>query len=218
MNILLEITNKDNADFLNKSVGDKISISFEQYIAGVVQAEIGNNNIEACKAQAIAARTYAVKKGVLNGTPIKDNPSTDQAFRAKNIGSNCVAGAQETRGQVLFYNGAVANTVYCSSNGGRSISAESKWGGRKPYLIEQNDEWTKNSGYPKKGHGVGMSQRGAIWAGAHGISYKDILAFYYPKTELVSNYGIKDVVNISKGFLQSVKSFLQSMNKKLGEL
>lgn len=50
MNILLEITNKDNADFLNKSVGDKISISFEQYIAGVVQAEIGNNNIEACKA------------------------------------------------------------------------------------------------------------------------------------------------------------------------
>lgn len=35
------------------------------------------------------------------------------------------------------------------------------------------------------GHGVGMSQRGAEWmAGQHGMSYKEILAFYYPGTAL----------------------------------
>ena len=37
------------------------------------------------------------------------------------------------------------------------------------------------------GHGVGMSQRGAQWMAAqYGMTYTDILSFYYPGMELVT--------------------------------
>lgn len=36
------------------------------------------------------------------------------------------------------------------------------------------------------GHGVGMSQLGASWLGTHGRDYEDILAHYYPGTELAT--------------------------------
>lgn len=44
----------------------EITIDLEDYLLGVVPAEIGNANVEACAAQAIASRTYAVNT-------IKDN-------------------------------------------------------------------------------------------------------------------------------------------------
>jgi hypothetical protein len=58
-----------------------------------------------------------------------------------------------------------------------------RWGGYRPYLIEQDDPWDAAYLYSKKrGHGVGMSQMGAIYASKQGVSYRDILSFYYPGT------------------------------------
>lgn len=66
-------------------------MDFEEYVATVVASEIGNAPIEACKAMAIAARTYAVARGVLNGKVISDNASTAQAYRAvRNNYTNCI--------------------------------------------------------------------------------------------------------------------------------
>lgn len=186
MKIQVCITTTENASFLNCDLHDIIEVDFEEYVATVVASEIGNAPIEACKAMAIAARTFAVSRGVLEGKTISDSSSTAQAYRAvRNNYVNCINGAAMTEGQILNYNGKVANTVYCDSNGGRSKSSEEKWGGVRPYLIAQDDPWTLASEKKKSGHGVGLSQQGAIYAAKNGISCEDIIKFYYPGTEIV---------------------------------
>ena len=57
-------------------------MEFEQYLFGVVASEIGNANLEACKAQAVASRTYAMSRNVLIGNPISDSNNV-MAYRAQ---------------------------------------------------------------------------------------------------------------------------------------
>jgi len=73
MEIQVQITRQENADYFNVKINDIVKVDFEQYVAAVVASEIGNSPLEACKAQAVAARTYAVKRGVLRGKPISDS-------------------------------------------------------------------------------------------------------------------------------------------------
>ena len=75
MKIRVQITTAENMSFLNCDYNHIIEIEFEDYIARVVASEIGNSPIEACKAQAIAARTFAVGRGVLDGKVISDSAS-----------------------------------------------------------------------------------------------------------------------------------------------
>lgn len=105
--------------------------------------------------------------------------------------SNAHAGAVATAGEVLFYDGkALATCSYSASNGGRTVSSQERWGGVRPYLIAQADPWDyAATGGKKTGHGVGMSQAGIICAAKQGITYREMLAFYYPGAELRVNYG-----------------------------
>jgi N-acetylmuramoyl-L-alanine amidase len=183
--INLKITREENATFFNKPIGSSVLLNLEEYLLGVVPAEIGNSHIEACKAQAIAARTYAYVR-TRDGNII-DDTSNYQAYRAP-LGidkAHSVAhqAVKETAGQMLYYGGKVIETaVYSASNGGRMVSSKERWGGERPYLVSGDDPWTLASGKEKRGHGVGMSQWGAIYAAEHGISHEKILAFYYPGT------------------------------------
>lgn len=176
-----------------------IDIDIEEYLNGVVPAEIGNADLEAGKAQAIAARTFAYNKQLKQGY-ITDQSAKDQAFRASRF-SNSYANAHravaETKGQVLFYDGAlIANANYSHANGGRTYSCKEKWGSDRPYLIARNDPWDYAYSKGKKnGHGVGLSQSGAKYAASIGILHQDILQFYYPGTQIMGNYGL----TVSKG-------------------
>lgn len=191
--VKLKITREENATFFKRNIGDIEELPLDEYLLGVVPAEIGNPHIEAAKAQAIAARTYAYMR-VKNGNVI-DDTTLYQAYRAPRSINNAYARAhqavKETMGQVLTYNGKVIETaVYSHSNGGTMVSSKDRWGGDRPYLITADDPWTKATGEPKNGHAVGMSQVGAIYAAEHGVSYKGILAFYYPGTEITLNEAI----------------------------
>lgn len=149
--------------------------------------------MEACKAQAVAARTFAISRGVLKGKAISDASSTAQAYRVKRYDSgaypHALEGASATAGQILTYKGKPISAVYSANNGGRTVSSAERWGSTYAYLIAQDDPWDAAGGSGKNGHGVGMSQRGAKWAANHGISYREILSFYYPGTEIMLNYG-----------------------------
>ena len=119
----------------------------------------------------------------LKGKAISDSASTAQAFRANRTNyTNCNKAAKATEGLVLLYNNAPISAVYCDSNGGRTYSSEEVWGGVKPYLIARADSWDTTG--VKKGHGVGLSQKGAINAANKGKTYKEILKFYYPNTKI----------------------------------
>jgi len=57
--VKVRITREDNAVFYNKPINSFVEIPMEDYLMGVVPAEIGNAPVEAAKAQAIAARSIA---------------------------------------------------------------------------------------------------------------------------------------------------------------
>lgn len=185
MDIKVKITREENAKYYNVNLGDIVTVDFDDYVCGVVASEIGNSDVEACKAQAVAARTYAYR--CIN-TSISDSSSTAQAFRAprafSNSYKNARKGTADTSGQVLYYNSKLVNPCsYSANNGGRTTSSESRWGSYRAYLIEQDDPWDSGN---KTGHGVGMSQRGIKKAASLGIKYEDMLKFYYPGTSIIN--------------------------------
>ena len=82
MKISVKITREENATYFNKKIDDTVQVEFEEYVAAVVASEIGNASIEACKAQAIAARSFAVSRSVFKDKAISDSSSVAQAYRA----------------------------------------------------------------------------------------------------------------------------------------
>ena len=205
MLIKVKLTRSENLDYYGK---DEIEIDIEEYLKGVVPAEIGNADLEAGKAQAVVARTFALYRYQTNGS-ISDKSSTDQAFRTSRFSNSYTRAHQaveETKGEVLYYNNKiVTNAHYSAMNGGRTYSSEEKWGGKRAYLIAQEDPWDYAISKGKKnGHGVGMSQTGAKYAASIGVKYDAILAFYYPGTEIHSNYGEKIVIQPSKPLVGTI--------------
>ena len=193
--ILIKLMRQSNAAFYGVSVDDTVEIDVEEYVRGVVCAEIGNAALAACEAQAIAARTFAASY-FLRGKTITDKSSSHQAFIArKSYPANVEAAVQNTAGKVLTYGGKVLDTCpYSSSNGGQTVSSAQRWGGVRAYLISQADPWgmaalaekRKAGQSVRKGHGVGRSQIGAMWAAKHEKSCAEILGFYYPGTAITS--------------------------------
>lgn len=186
MEIIVNLSRQENIDFYGAK---QIKIDIEEYVRGVVASEVGNTYVEACKAQAVAARTFALRKCSSTGQ-ITDKSSKDQAFRASRLSCaypNVQLAVAETAGQVLYYNNQLINNAYySSSNGGRIKSSQEVWGGVRPYLISKDDPYDNGTG---GGHGVGMSQAGAKEMARQGFTYKQILSFYYPGTTIKSGYG-----------------------------
>lgn len=183
------------AENIAKYGSKAVEIPIETYLAGVVASEIGESSpVEALRAQAIAARTYAMRYVRAGGTI--DDTTKYQAYRVSVASKSprSVAAIKDTRGQVITYGGSLIQAVYSSSNQGRSTSSKERWGNEFAYLIAQDDPWDtawrKEHGKATKAHGVGMSQVGAMWAGANGIGYQAILKFYYPGTKLTTNYNL----------------------------
>lgn len=214
MKIKVKITTNENMKFYGCEKNTIKEIELEDYVAIVVASEMGNAPTEALKAQAIASRTYACAQGVLNGKVIVDNASKAQAFRAPRYKyKNAQTATKATEGMVLMYGGRYASTYFSQSNGGRTYSSEEVWGGKRPYLIARKDEWNLQK---KNGHGVGMSQSGAVTAAEKGIRFKEILSFYYPYTTL-KQIEIKqeDYTDIIKQAEQAVKKALKEIGETL---
>lgn len=206
MMIRVKLSRAENLNYFGCVSGSIVSIDLEEYVAGVVASEIGNTHMEACKAQAIAARTFAMNH-VGDDKHITDKSSVHQAFCASRWDAaaypNPNEAAKQTAGMVLTHGGSIIKTCsYSSSNGGRTVSSEERWGGERPYLIAQSDPWDaaacaerKAAGLTiTKGHGVGLSQYGAIWAAEHGNGYREILGFYYAGTEIAKYDGEDDEI------------------------
>lgn len=214
MKIRVKITTNENMKYYGCEKDTIKEIELEDYITCVVASEMGNAPEEALKAQAIASRSYACAQGVLDGKIISDSASKAQAFRAPRIVyKNCEAAAKATAGEVLMYGGKYASTYFCHSNGGRTYSSEEVWGGVRNYLVSRKDPWTTEK---KNGHGVGMSQVGAINAAKQGIGFREILSFYYPKTTL-SKIKMKQEEDPVMQVLEDIKVRIESTLKEIEE-
>jgi len=117
-------------------------IPFEEYISQVVYAEMpALFELEALKAQAIAARSYTYKK-LETQNHDKADLCTDikhcQAWREADDTLNYQKVAQavkETQGKIALYNGEIINAVYHAASGGFTEDAVNVWNGGKDYLI-----------------------------------------------------------------------------------
>ena len=112
-------------------------VPLEDYLLGVVPSELGLPQLEAEKAQAVAARTYAVAN--LNGFGDKgfDLLPTiwSQVYQGVSIETTMGTRAvNETRGIVATYDGKPINALYTSTCGGRTENSENIFDKAEPYL------------------------------------------------------------------------------------
>ena len=125
------------------------TMDLEDYVVGVVLAEVpASFNPEALKAQAVASRTFGLKRSlradkhkvgaVCLNSGCCQGYSTEEAYLAKggtreNL-EKIKSAVQKTRGQVITYDGLLADTAYFSCSGGRTEDAVAVWGADVPYL------------------------------------------------------------------------------------
>jgi len=201
MTIGIKLTRKENLLHYGVPTGTVVTLDLEgEYLPICVSSEIYENNsrtpLEAKKAQAIAARTFiashAAKGSIINDT------ANYQAFSWKDPSTipNCVDAVQATAGQTLMCGSQMITAWYSNSNGGKTRTSQEAWGGVTSWTISRPDPWDI-AGRAKWGncaasHGVGMSQIGAAYGASIGIACEDILAFYYPNTEIMGNYGMQE--------------------------
>jgi stage II sporulation protein D len=131
-------------------------IQLEEYLIGVVAAEMpAEFPLDALKTQAVAARTYAVKHmgtgSVANpqhpGADLCDDHRHGQAWLSReelkerwgtlryyNYYYKVKSAVDETRGEVLTYQGQLIDPAYHSSCGGKTENSEDVWKFQVPYL------------------------------------------------------------------------------------
>lgn len=155
-------------------------VPLEDYLRGVVPSEMPSTwEIEALKAQAIAARSYALAnlgKRASLGFDLKDTPE-DQAYggaSAETAKTN--SAVNDTAGLVLTYNYKVIPAYYSASAGGQTINSKQLWGKDLPYIRSVP---SYDGNVQKKGHGVGMSQHGANNLAKQGYNAYQILEYFY---------------------------------------
>lgn len=113
------------------------AVSIEDYLLGVVPNELSLPSIEAQKAQAIAARTYAVANINQFGKQGFDLLPTVRSQVYQGFSSESKMGTQavlETRGVVATYKGKPINALYTSTCGGRTENSENVFEFNEPYL------------------------------------------------------------------------------------
>lgn len=134
-----------------RSVGSKLDIvnasPLRPYVASVVAAELGFDVPEAAKAQAVLARTYALRRLGSNPTYDLDDHQGSQVFRGVGtITATSHLAAESTEGVVMTYSGRLADGTYFSSSGGHTADNESTWSSTPvPYLRGVPDPYDEGS-------------------------------------------------------------------------
>lgn len=126
-------------------------LGLEQYLRGVVPGEIpaswGDDTPAALRAQAIAARTYALATRKKDGRFDLFSDVRSQVYRGLGIEDRRTnAAIRETAGKVITYGGAPIVANFFSTSGGRTADASAIWeGADRPYLVSVNDPFDRGS-------------------------------------------------------------------------
>jgi stage II sporulation protein D len=124
-------------------------LPLETYLQGVVAGEMPFTwPAEALKAQAVAARSYALAS-MVKGKPfdLYSDPRSQVYLGVAGEKPQTTKAVTDTAGEVVLYGGKVATTYYFSSSGGKTASAADVFGFSVPYLVSRPDPWDKASPY-----------------------------------------------------------------------
>ena len=126
--------------------GSTLTLSWRDYLCGVLAAEIAPDlEMEALKAQTVAAHTYALYR-LRQGDTLTDDPDTCQGYRNDDElrdawGDNYLQrqtrlsqAVDSVKDEVLLYDGAPILAAYHALSPGKTESAAAVWGKRLSYL------------------------------------------------------------------------------------
>ncbi|RFU60088.1 stage II sporulation protein D [Bacillus sp. V59.32b] len=139
-------------------------LPLEAYVTGVISAEMpADFELEALKAQALAARTYIVNQMLTknaadlpkgadvtdtvthqvynNNDELKKRWGTDYEWKIKKISK----AVNDTKGQILTYDGKPITPSFFSTSNGYTENSEAYWESELPYLKSVPSKWDKDS-------------------------------------------------------------------------
>ena len=144
---------------LDESTGKIENVNLEDYIIGVVSAEMpASFEVEALKAQAVAARTFAIyKKNTRNldydliiGVKDQAYKTNEQLLKTWNVlfFNNYLKirdAVLSTKNEVLTYNDEIINAFYFSMSNGKTENSELVFSEALPYLQSVESSWDNES-------------------------------------------------------------------------
>ena len=141
----------------NETTGEIKEIPFEKYIEGVVSGEMpASYELEALKAQAVAARSYALyhmngkEYDVTNTTSTqvyieeKDLKDKWKENYKKNI-NKIKKAIEETSGEYLTYKGEIIDAMFFAVSTGKTENSEEVFISKLPYLRSVSSTWDEKS-------------------------------------------------------------------------
>ncbi len=124
-------------------------LGLEEYLFSVVGKEMSPSwNIEALKAQAVCARTYAktnLNKFKKYGFDLCPTQNSQVYVGVKGESESTILACSETAGQSVRYDGVPVSVFYFSSGGGTTEDPVNVWGGNCPYIKSIVDPYEKES-------------------------------------------------------------------------
>ncbi len=152
-------TKKVTVNLLNESDGSITNVNIEDYIIGVVAAEMpASFETEALKAQAVAARTYAMYKketrnldyDLIIGTKDQAYQTNEELLKKWGVSffKNYLKvrdAVLATEGEILTYNNQTINAFYFSMSNGYTENVESVFNSNLPYLKSVPSTWDNES-------------------------------------------------------------------------
>ena len=143
-----------------------LTVNVEDYLLGVVPYEMSDDfPLEALKAQAVCARTYALKRVDPKKAWDLVDTTNDQVFRpVQDANSRTARAVRETAGLVVTSGGALASCYYGASNGGQTELPSHVWSGTEsstcyaiaedPYDLENPESPVKKAMLRRDGTGL----------------------------------------------------------------
>ncbi len=186
-------------------------VDLEHYLYSVLGGEMnGNWPQEALKAQAVAARSYALFRRNRDGNSSFDLCDTArcQVYRGvqdESTGTQTAVNA--TSGQVLTHNGTIIEALFHSSSGGHTENVEDVWSTKVPYLRAVPDydqaapvySWTKTISRTELGNLVGLGPITAVTPIGNptaGGSYRKLQFISSNGSKTVSTETLRDTLNL----------------------
>ena len=152
-------------------------VGLDDYVRGVIAAEMPASWApEALKAQAVAARTYAITSDVSGGFYNLYPDTRSQVYGGVSAETPATdAAVAATAGQIVTYQGAPAITYFFSSSGGHTENVEDAWPGAaaSPWLRGVDDpydgaggdpyhHWTRQLSLPAAARALGRLVKGSL--------------------------------------------------------
>ena len=152
-----------------------LTLSVEDYLLGVVPYEMSDTfPMEALKAQAVCARTYAISH--LSSSSAWDlvDTTNDQVFRGVDATMvNSAKAIADTAGVICTWKGKPAVCYFAASNGGQTARLSHAWPGTEdigcyvvkddPYDLENPESLTRTYVFRKDGSGLYSAFRARLW-------------------------------------------------------